>query len=113
MSMFASRPVHDYGPESFTGSAHWPWTHENGEPTLEASSTAVPATNSSSVAIANPAAVYCTTLGGSVEIAVEAGGGQVGICNLPDGSKIDEWELFRRDHPSPSDTVSTAESSSS
>lgn len=44
--------------------------------------------------IANPASEYCVAQGGTVEIVDEAGG-QVGYCNLPDGSRVEEWEYFR------------------
>lgn len=27
--------------------------------------------------------------------------GQVGYCHLPDGTVMDEWDLFRRDNPRP------------
>ena len=51
-------------------------------------------------AIANPASTYCVSLGGRVEI-VATKKGQRGICVLPDGRRIDEWTLFRRDHKAP------------
>ena len=44
--------------------------------------------------IANPASVYCVEQGGTVEI-VDESDGQVGYCNLPDGTRIEEWEYFR------------------
>jgi CubicO group peptidase (beta-lactamase class C family)/putative hemolysin len=44
--------------------------------------------------IANPASEFCVAQGGTVEIVDEAGG-QVGYCNLPDGSRVEEWEYFR------------------
>lgn len=43
---------------------------------------------------ANPASEFCISQGGEVEIVDEADG-QVGYCNLPDGTRIDEWEYFR------------------
>lgn len=53
------------------------------------------------VGMANPASVYCQKLGGKPVIVKEAAG-ERGICHLPDGTVIDEWELFRRDHaPNP------------
>ena len=52
------------------------------------------------VGMANPASAYCVELGGRVEIGPQAEGA-VGICHLPDGSSIEEWALFRRDHPQP------------
>ena len=43
--------------------------------------------------IANPASAYCIEQGGELEIVDEADG-QVGYCNLPDGSRIEEWEFY-------------------
>jgi len=48
--------------------------------------------------MANPASVYCQQLGGKLEIAKGKDGGEVGYCTLPGGERIEEWELFRRDH---------------
>lgn len=50
------------------------------------------------VGMANPASVYCAKLGGKTLIE-ETTAGERGICVLPDSTEIDEWELFRRDHP--------------
>lgn len=44
--------------------------------------------------IANPASTFCVEQGGTVEI-VDETGGQVGYCNLPDGTRVEEWEYFR------------------
>ena len=44
--------------------------------------------------IANPASAYCAEQGGETEI-VDEGDGEVGYCNLPDGSRVDEWEFYR------------------
>ncbi len=49
------------------------------------------------VKLANPASVYCVELGGRLEI-IRSQQGDRGLCHLPDGSVIDEWVLFRRDH---------------
>lgn len=46
---------------------------------------------SGAATMANPAAQYCVEQGGSVDAS--------GICTLPDGTKVDEWELFRSAHP--------------
>lgn len=54
--------------------------------------------DSASAGMANPASVYCGELGGQVEI-MQTSSGQVGICLLPNGVKIEEWTLYRRDHP--------------
>ncbi|MDG1186830.1 MAG: DUF333 domain-containing protein [Ilumatobacter sp.] len=50
--------------------------------------------------LANPASVYCVEQGGEIDI-VEEADGEVGYCNLPDGSRIEEWELFQSNHSSP------------
>jgi len=52
------------------------------------------------VAIANPASVYCVEQGGEVEIVDEADG-QRGYCLLPDGTRVDEWELYRSSTTAP------------
>ncbi|WP_033419232.1 DUF333 domain-containing protein [Pseudorhodobacter ferrugineus] len=44
--------------------------------------------------LANPASVYCQSLGGVLEIRTEANG-QTGYCTLPDGRIVEEWELFK------------------
>ena len=48
--------------------------------------------------LANPASVYCEEQGGTVEI-VDEPDGQVGYCNLPDGTRVEEWEYFRSQDP--------------
>ncbi|RMX08049.1 DUF333 domain-containing protein [Corticibacter populi] len=50
------------------------------------------------VGMANPASVYCQSLGGRSE-PVQGANGVYSICHLPDGTQIEEWELYRRDHP--------------
>jgi len=49
-------------------------------------------------AIANPASEHCVKKGGKLEIVKEAAG-EKGMCHLPDGTVVEEWELFRRDNP--------------
>jgi putative hemolysin len=44
--------------------------------------------------LANPASVNCLALGGTLEI-VDGPDGQVGWCTLPDGRRVEEWELYR------------------
>ncbi|MFT4098109.1 MAG: DUF333 domain-containing protein [Rhodoblastus sp.] len=44
--------------------------------------------------IANPASVYCVQRGGKLEI-VTTKKGQIGICVLPNGRRIEEWKFFR------------------
>lgn len=59
-----------------------------------------PAPDAMPVGIANPASVYCGQIGGRLEIRRETRG-DAGYCHLPDGRVIEEWTLFRRDHPQP------------
>jgi putative hemolysin len=51
-----------------------------------------------SATIANPASEYCVKKGGKLEI-VKDESGEKGVCHLPDGTAVDEWELFRRENP--------------
>ena len=53
-----------------------------------------------SVELANPASQYCVEKGGVLEI-VRDDSGEKGMCRLPDGTVVEEWELFRRDNPQP------------
>jgi putative hemolysin len=53
-----------------------------------------PADSTTVPGVANPASEFCVSQGGTVEIVDEANG-QVGYCNLPDGSRVEEWEYFR------------------
>lgn len=59
----------------------------------EPSDTTGPPTTEKSSQLANPASEYCVAQGGTIELVDEADG-QVGYCNLPDGSRIEEWELY-------------------
>lgn len=52
-----------------------------------------PSVTTTRTGLANPASVFCVDQGGTVEIVDEASG-QVGYCNLPDGRRIEEWELL-------------------
>lgn len=51
-------------------------------------------TTTDATGMPNPASVYCEKQGGTLEIVDEAAG-QVGYCNLPDGTRIEEWEYYR------------------
>lgn len=51
--------------------------------------------------MANPAAVYCGQLGG-VQVPIQSPQGVRSDCKLPGGETMDEWELWRRDHPAKS-----------
>lgn len=52
------------------------------------------------VGMANPASVYCLQKGG-VQVPVQSPQGVRTECKLPGGEVMDEWELYRRDHPQP------------
>lgn len=60
------------------------------------SSTEAPSDDSAQ--IANPASVFCVEQGGTLEI-VDEESGQVGYCNLPDGTRVEEWEYYRMENP--------------
>ncbi|MEQ0231956.1 MULTISPECIES: DUF333 domain-containing protein [Klebsiella] len=53
------------------------------------------------VGMANPASVYCQQLGGK-QVPIQSPQGVRTECKLPGGETIDEWELWRRDHPAKS-----------
>ncbi|WP_338331415.1 DUF333 domain-containing protein [Acetobacter sp. LMG 32666] len=50
----------------------------------------------------NPASVYCVKKGGELKMET-TDKGQVGYCHLPDGSVVEEWTLFRQEHPRQAD----------
>jgi putative hemolysin len=50
--------------------------------------------HTTTVGLANPASEFCVAQGGEVDIVSEAAG-EVGYCNLPDGTRVEEWEYFR------------------
>lgn len=51
------------------------------------------------VAAPNPASEYCVKLGGKVMIEESRQGDQRGVCHMKDGTRVDAWELFRREDP--------------
>ena len=53
--------------------------------------------NSPKIGMANPASVYCEQSGGTLTMK-NTGDRHIGYCILPDGSEIEEWALYRRDH---------------
>jgi putative hemolysin len=61
-------------------------------------SDAEPSDTTTDTEIANPASEFCVAQGGTVEI-VDEDDGQVGYCNLPDGTRIEEFEYFRSENP--------------
>jgi putative hemolysin len=46
----------------------------------------------------NPASAFCEDQGGRIEMEIDDTGGERGICVLPDGTRVDEWEYFRDHH---------------
>ncbi len=50
------------------------------------------------IGMANPASVFCVENGGQSEIK-KTPLGDVGMCHLPDGRVIEEWELYRAHNP--------------
>ncbi|SDX55258.1 hypothetical protein SAMN05444358_10764 [Ruegeria halocynthiae] len=54
----------------------------------------LPTASTANPGLANPAATYCITQGGLYGIR-DGADGQSGVCQLPDGTKIDAWTYFR------------------
>ncbi|MCD8504940.1 MAG: DUF333 domain-containing protein [Burkholderiaceae bacterium] len=46
----------------------------------------------------NPASVYCIERGGTIDIK-QSPQGDVTSCVLSDGTRVDEWEFYRQNHP--------------
>jgi putative hemolysin len=57
-------------------------------------------------AIPNPASVFCSKNGGTLELRQDAAGGVAGVCVFTDGSECDEWAYFRGECM-PGDSLST------
>jgi putative hemolysin len=53
-----------------------------------------PTNTTTPAGLANPASEFCVQQGGTLEIVDEAGG-QVGYCNLKDGTRVEEWQYYR------------------
>ena len=47
--------------------------------------------------IDHPAQTYCTNQGGTIRIITHDDGGQDGLCILPTGHEIMEWDFFRNE----------------
>lgn len=47
------------------------------------------------VGLPNPASVQCVERGGTLLPQRDANGGDYALCALPDGSRCEEWALFR------------------
>ena len=52
------------------------------------------------IGMANPASEYCLKKGGTL-VPVSTPQGVRSDCRLPGGRTVDEWTLFREDHPQP------------
>ena len=50
------------------------------------------------IGMANPASLFCESMGGKVQIVTDAAG-QRGDCLLPNGTRTDEWTYFRSVSP--------------
>ena len=51
---------------------------------------------SPNVGVANPASEFCVKQGGKSEIKRDKDGNEYGVCHLPDGTVVEEWEYFRQ-----------------
>ncbi len=50
------------------------------------------------ISMANPASVFCEQQGGKSVIRKDKDGNEYGICVLPNGKEVDEWEYYRANH---------------
>ncbi|QHM71632.1 putative hemolysin [Mixta intestinalis] len=57
-----------------------------------------PQKNTPAIGMPNPASAYCIQQSGTLE-RVQTAEGELSYCRLPSGERIEEWTLFRRDHP--------------
>ena len=48
------------------------------------------------VGMANPASVFCEQQGGKSVNRKDKDGNEYGVCHLPDGKVVEEWEYFRQ-----------------
>ena len=53
------------------------------------------AKESTAIGMPNPASVFCTDNGGTLEMRKDASGGEYGMCLFSDGSECEEWAYFR------------------
>lgn len=51
------------------------------------------------VGVANPASEFCIKQGGKSEIRKNADGSEYGVCVLPNGQAVEEWDYFRKHSP--------------
>jgi len=66
---------------------------------LTACNTVNPANDKKPIGMANPASEYCVKQGGKLIPQKDKDGGEYSLCQLPNGQTVEEWELFRKDHP--------------
>ena len=57
----------------------------------------VPEEKPAAVGLANPASVFCAEQGGK-SVSRETAAGTVSDCHLPDGSVVEEWDFYRKNH---------------
>ncbi len=57
----------------------------------------VPEEKPTNVGMANPASVYCVEQGGKL-VSRETAAGTVSDCHLPDGTVVEEWDFYRKNH---------------
>ncbi|MBK4714202.1 MULTISPECIES: putative hemolysin [Tenebrionibacter/Tenebrionicola group] len=50
------------------------------------------------IGMPNPASVWCKQKGGTL-VPVQTPRGVIANCKLPSGEVVEEWTLWRRDHP--------------
>lgn len=51
------------------------------------------------IGMPNPASEYCIKQGGKLLSQKDKQGDEYALCQLPNGQTIEEWKLFRKDHP--------------
>ena len=49
------------------------------------------------IGMPNPASVYCIEQSGTLE-RVKTAQGEMSYCHLPNGERIEEWTLYRKNH---------------
>ncbi|TCJ98903.1 putative hemolysin [Volucribacter psittacicida] len=64
--------------------------------TLSACSQFTPNATPPALGMANPASVYCEQQGGKSENRRDAAGNEYGVCLLPNGEQVDEWDFYRQ-----------------
>lgn len=66
---------------------------------LTACNTVPHANHEKLIGMPNPASEYCIKQGGKSILQKDKDGSEYTLCQLPNGQIIEEWELFRNDHP--------------